>query len=210
MGLNRSLRCRAWCGVVAALAVELRPRRIERRRAADAEAEGEAEGGPGPVGPRAGAGARRALGRAPIEAWDGAKYELKQIKAQEAHNKVLLRWARHGYRIAEQRAEARLVALFESDDPSAIDAIFGATNLNDMLDRIETIHATTALDRRLVEQVQTKRAVYREPRASTRQAARQRKAQTVLQLDQRRRADRARSSRSASGCSRRSRVRFSS
>ena len=60
---------------------------------------------------------------AAVEAWDGAKYELKQLKAQEARNKVLLRWARHGYRIAEQRAEARLVALFESDDPSAIDAI---------------------------------------------------------------------------------------
>jgi len=99
---------------------------------------------------------------------------------------VLLRWARHGYRIAEQRAEARLVALFESDDPSAIDAIFGATNLNDMLNRIETIHATTALDRRLVEQVQSKRAAY-ESRAQALASERARQAQTVLQLDQRRR-----------------------
>ena len=185
MGLNRSLRLRAWCGVFAALAVGLAlvassaaaPPTVKQK-----EKQKEAQ-------------ARSILAQvqaldvssgAAVEAWDGAKYELKQLKAQEARNKVLLRWARHGYRIAEQRAEARLVALFESDDPSAIDAIFGATNLNDMLNRIETIHATTALDRRLVEQVQTKRAAY-ESRAQTLATERARQAQTVLQLDQRRR-----------------------
>jgi cell wall-associated NlpC family hydrolase len=185
MGLNRSLRLRAWCGVFAALAVGLAlvassaaaPPTVKQK-----EKQKEAQ-------------ARSILAQvqaldvssgAAVEAWDGAKYELKQLKAQEARNKVLLRWARHGYRIAELRAEARLVALFESDDPSAIDAIFGATNLNDMLNRIETIHATTALDRRLVEQVQTKRAAY-ESRAQTLATERARQAQTVLQLDQRRR-----------------------
>jgi cell wall-associated NlpC family hydrolase len=184
MGLNRSLRLRAWCGVFAALAVGLAlvassaaaPPTVKQK-----EKQKEAQ-------------ARSILAQvqaldvssgAAVEAWDGAKYELKQLKAQEAHNKVLLRWARHGYRIAEQRAEARLVALFESDDPSAIDAIFGATNLNDMMNRIETIHATTALDRRLVEQVQTKRAAY-ESRAQTLATERARQAQTVLQLNQRR------------------------
>ena len=85
---------------------------------------------------------------------------------------MLLRWARHGYRIAEQRAEARLVALYESEDPSAIDAIFGATNLNDILDRLETIHATTALDRHLVQQVQSKREVLDQARGGHRERAR--------------------------------------
>jgi peptidoglycan DL-endopeptidase CwlO len=184
MGLKRSLRLRAWCGIFAALAVGLAlvassaaapptVKQKERQREAQARSV------------LAQVQALDVRSGAAVEAWDGAKYELKQIKAQEAHNKVLLRWARHGYHIAEQRAEARLVALYESDDPSAIDAIFGATNLNDMLNRIETIHATTALDQRLVEQVRTKRAVFVN-RARILAAERERKAQTVIELGQRR------------------------
>jgi cell wall-associated NlpC family hydrolase len=180
MGLNRSLSRRAWCGVIAALAVGLTLTASSAAKPPTAKQK-EAEA-------RAVLAQVQALdvrSGAAVEAWDGAKYELIQIRAQEKRNKVLLRWARHGYRIAEQRAEARLVALYESDDPSAIDAIFGANNLNDMLDRIETIHATTALDRQLVEQVKTKRAAYLS-RAEALAAARQRKAQTVIELDQRR------------------------
>lgn len=180
MGLNRSLSRRAWCGVIAALAVGLsltassaaKPPTVKQKEAEARAVLAQVQA----LDVRSGAA---------VEAWDGAKYELIQIRALEKRNKVLLRWARHGYRIAEQRAEARVVALYESDDPSAIDAIFGANNLNDMLDRIETIHATTALDRRLVEQVKTKRAAYLS-RAEALAAARQRKAQTVIELDQRR------------------------
>ena len=181
MGLDRSLRLRAWSGAVAALAVGLAlvassaaaPPTVKQKEAEARAVLAQVQA----LDERSGAA---------VEAWDGAKYQLIQIKAQEARNTLLLRWARHGYRIAEQRAEARLVALFESDDPSAIDAIFGATNLNDMLDRIETIHATTALDRRLVEQVKTKREVFM-GRARALATARERKAQTVIELNQRRR-----------------------
>jgi cell wall-associated NlpC family hydrolase len=181
MGLDRSLRSRAWWGAVVVFAVGLAlvassaasPPTVKQKEAEARSILAQVQA----LDQRSGAA---------IEAWDGARYELKQVKAQEAHNKVLLRWARHGYRIAEQRAEARLVALFKSDDPSAIDAILGAANLNDMMDRIETIHATTALDRRLVEQVKTKREVF-ERRAEALAALRQRKAQTLLQLTQRRR-----------------------
>ena len=183
MGLIRSLRFRAWCVAVAAFAVGL----------AVVAASAAAPPTP-PAVKQKEAEARAILAQVnaldnqsdrTVEAWDGAKYELSQIKKQEAHNKVLLRWARHGYRIAEQRAEARLVALYESEDPSAIDAIFGATNLNDILDRLETIHATTALDRHLVQQVQSKREVLTRREVAI-ESARVRQAQTVLELSQRR------------------------
>ena len=183
MGLIRGLRFRAWCAAGAALAVGLA-----------VVASSSAAPPTPPAVKQKEAEARSILAQvqaldnqsdATVEAWDGAKYELSQIKKQEAHNKVLLRWARHGYRIAEQRAEARLVALYESENPSAIDAIFGATNLNDILDRLETIHATTALDRRLVQQVRSKREVLAKREVAI-EAARVRKAQTVLELTQRR------------------------
>ncbi len=183
MGLVRSLRFRAWCAAFAALAVGLA-----------VVASSSAAPPTPPAVKQKEAEARQILAQVnaldnqsdrTVEAWDGAKYELSQIKKQEAHNKVLLRWARHGYRIAEKRAEARLVALYESEDPSAIDAIFGATNLNDILDRLETIHATTALDRHLVLEVQSKRAVLTKREVAI-ESARVRKAQTVLELTQRR------------------------
>ncbi len=80
MGLNRSLRLRAWCGVFAALAVGLAlvassaaaPPTVKQK-----EKQKEAQ-------------ARSVLAQvqaldvrsgAAVEAWDGAKYELKQIKA---------------------------------------------------------------------------------------------------------------------------------
>jgi cell wall-associated NlpC family hydrolase len=182
MGLIRGLRFRAFCVAVTALAVGL------------AVVASSAAAPPTPPAVKQKeAEARQILAQVnaldnqsdrTVEAWDGAKYELSQIKKQEAHNKVLLRWARHGYRIAEQRAEARLVALYESENPSAIDAIFGATNLNDILDRLETIHATTALDRRLVKQVESKREVLAQREIAI-ENARVRQAQAVLELTQR-------------------------
>ncbi len=182
MGLIRGLRFRACCVAVAALAVGL------------AVVASSAAAPPTPPAVKQKeAEARQILAQVnaldnqsdrTVEAWVGAKYELSQIKKQEAHNKVLLRWARHGYRIAEQRAEARLVALYESENPSAIDAIFGATNLNDILDRLETIHATTALDRHLVQQVESKREVLAKREVAI-ENARVRQAQAVLELSQR-------------------------
>ncbi len=120
-----------------------------------------------------------------VEAWNGAKYELGLIRVQEAHNAIALRRARHGYRIAEQRAAARLVALYESNDPTIVDAILGATSLSQIMDRIETVRATSELDRRLILDVHTERANLLR-RAQALEAARQRKAQTVSELAQRR------------------------
>jgi cell wall-associated NlpC family hydrolase len=183
MGLIRGLHFRAWCVAGAAFAVGLA-----------VVASSSAAPPTPPAVKQKEAEARSILAQvqaldnqsdATVEAWDGAKYELSQIKKQEAQNKVLLRWARHGYRIAEQRAEARLVALYESENPSAIDAIFGATNLSDILDRLETIHATTALDRHLVQEVRSKRQVLAKREVAI-ETARVRQAQTVLELSQRR------------------------
>ena len=203
MGLKRSLHFRAWCGAAAVLttgfalvaASAAAPPKIKKKEAEARSILAQVQA----LDERSGAA---------VEAWNGAKYQLAQIKAQEARNKLLLRWARNGYRIAEQRAEARLVALYKSDDPSAIDAILGAANLNDMLDRIETIHATTALDRRLVEQVKTKREVFLEPCRGTRRRA------TTQGADRPRArsappADRVAARASANGSWRRCRARFS-
>ncbi len=124
-------------------------------------------------------------GRA-VEAWNGAQYELKQIESAERRNAAQLRTARQGYKIAEQRAAARIVAIYESDEPTAADAIMGATSLSEILDRLEVVHAAASLDRRIATEVQVLRDQLTQ-RAAALAAARERKAQTVIELAQRRR-----------------------
>lgn len=120
-----------------------------------------------------------------VEAWNGAKYELSLIKKEEAKTAAELKSTRLDYRAAQKRAAARLVAIYESNDPTVIDAILGATTLSAMLDRLQAIHATTALDRRIAGDVRLQRDLLnRQARALA--TAHAKKAQTVTALAQRR------------------------
>jgi cell wall-associated NlpC family hydrolase len=120
-----------------------------------------------------------------VEAWNGAKYELSLIEKQEAVTARQLKSTRLDYRAAEQRASARLVAIYESSNPTVIDAVLGATTLSAMLDRLQAIHATTALDRRIGTEVRLQRDKL-DRQAHALAVAHERKAQTVTALAQRR------------------------
>ena len=126
------------------------------------------------------------LGRT-VEAWNGARYELGKLQADERRNAVALRFARHQYKLAEKRAADRLVALYESGQPSAADAILGAASVSDIMSRLELVDAATALDRRIAARVaRTRDALAR--KGAELLSERRKQSATVAFLRQRRAA----------------------
>jgi peptidoglycan DL-endopeptidase CwlO len=120
------------------------------------------------------------LGRI-TESYDGARYRLVEIRKSLEHNQAALSQAQAGYRVAERRAAARLVAIYEQGEPTTADALLGATSLGDMLDRIEAVDSATSLDRQLVQQVSSLRQALR-TRAHALAVARLQQQQTVTTL----------------------------
>jgi cell wall-associated NlpC family hydrolase len=120
------------------------------------------------------------LGRI-TESYDGARYRLVEIRKSLKQNQAALGQAQAGYRVAERRAAARLVAIYEQGEPTTADALLGATNLNDMLDRIEAVDSATKLDRQLVHQVSSLRQALR-TREHALAVARLQQQQTVATL----------------------------
>jgi cell wall-associated NlpC family hydrolase len=92
------------------------------------------------------------------EQLNGAIYELNKVKARERRTAASLAKARKEYRIAVATVAQRLVTLYETPPPSNTDAIFGATNVSAMLDRLELVRAGNALDRRLALNAKLRRA----------------------------------------------------
>ncbi|HVU79413.1 MAG TPA: hypothetical protein VHC67_17700, partial [Gaiellaceae bacterium] len=120
------------------------------------------------------------LGRI-VESYNGARYRLGEIKKSLRRNRAALTRAQAGYRAAERRAAARLVAIYEGGEPTATDALLGATSLSDMLDRIEAADSATKYDRRLVHRVSTLRRALR-ARAHALGVARRQQQQTLADL----------------------------
>ena len=88
------------------------------------------------------------------EQLNGARYDLAQVQARERQTSRSLHTARSQYARAERRVARRLVTIYESTPPTTADAIFGAASLSDILDRLQLVNAASALDARIVRNVQ--------------------------------------------------------
>jgi peptidoglycan DL-endopeptidase CwlO len=91
------------------------------------------------------------------EQLNGAKYDLGKVQARERRTRRSLAVARRQYAIAQQRVVQRFVALYESSAPSTTDAVLGASNLSSILDRLQLVQATNALDRRIATVAEQRR-----------------------------------------------------
>jgi peptidoglycan DL-endopeptidase CwlO len=93
-----------------------------------------------------------------IEAYNAANIKLDQIKAEQEVNQRRLEIARSNYARAQTFLEERLVALYTSQDESALEILLGASSLDDLLDRVDTVNRLSAQDARIVEEVRAFRA----------------------------------------------------
>jgi peptidoglycan DL-endopeptidase CwlO len=87
-----------------------------------------------------------------VQAWDGARVRLLSVDGALRTNELELRIARSSLRAAEHALEKRLVELYVSPPPGAVDVLVGAKNISDLIDGIEATHAVSAQDATIANQ----------------------------------------------------------
>jgi peptidoglycan DL-endopeptidase CwlO len=90
---------------------------------------------------------------AAAERFNGANYRLQQLTGELRMTRRDLARARSMQRAAQGRLAERLVQLYTSDEPGALEVILGAESLDDMLDVLETRERVADQDAAIVEQV---------------------------------------------------------
>ncbi|HET8872631.1 MAG TPA: peptidoglycan DD-metalloendopeptidase family protein [Gaiellaceae bacterium] len=78
-----------------------------------------------------------------------------------------LAFLRSQYKLAVARLSARLVAIYEGDDPSTLDVLVEAENFRDILEQLEFLESIADQDRTIVKHVAGARDHMRELRART-------------------------------------------
>ncbi|HEX6700853.1 MAG TPA: NlpC/P60 family protein [Gaiellaceae bacterium] len=115
------------------------------------------------------------LGRT-VDAYDGARVRLAATRRELRVAELRLARARANLRIAQARLERRLVAIYESDRPSPLEILLGASSLADLVDRVEAARAVARQDRHIADAAAAWKAelARREQRLEHEQAARAR------------------------------------
>jgi peptidoglycan DL-endopeptidase CwlO len=123
------------------------------------------------------------LGRAD-ERLNLANIKLADVRHQIAVNRHELRIAKHNLQRSQKVIAQRLVTLYTSPQTSTLEVLLGASNLDDMLNRVDTANRVSSLDAEVLSQVNTfKSAVKRhsvalaKARAATRRLVAQRAAE---------------------------------
>jgi len=93
-----------------------------------------------------------------IEAYNASQIKLDGIKAEQQVNERRLEIARANYKRAQAFLQQRLVALYTSNDESALEVLLGASSLDDLLDRMDTVDRVSAQDTRIAGEVKSFRA----------------------------------------------------
>jgi cell wall-associated NlpC family hydrolase len=82
-----------------------------------------------------------------IQRWDGERAALVHVNARLRDANNQLRIAQTNLRAAQHQLEQRLVQLYVSPPPDAIDVLVGAKSLSDLINRIESTQAFSHQDR---------------------------------------------------------------
>jgi cell wall-associated NlpC family hydrolase len=82
-----------------------------------------------------------------VQQWDGERAALQEVEARLQTANTELQVARRNLRDAQHRLEQRLVDLYVSPPPDAVDVFVGAKSLTDLINRIETTQSFSKQDR---------------------------------------------------------------
>jgi len=111
----------------------------------------------------------------------GAQTRLERLERQLALHRSRLRalarlyrlqtarlklWRRQ-FAIAEERLNARLVAIYQSDDPSALEVVLTSASFADLLDRVDYLNEVGEQDRMVSDQFKAARERVKSARART-------------------------------------------
>jgi cell wall-associated NlpC family hydrolase len=97
------------------------------------------------------------LGHA-VEDFNAAKIRLDAVKAEQRINERRLEIARGNFRRAQATLERRLVALYTSEQESALAVLLGASSIEELVTRVDAINRVSEQDARIIREVTTFRA----------------------------------------------------
>jgi cell wall-associated NlpC family hydrolase len=104
------------------------------------------------------------------EAYNAAEIKLDSIEAEQKINARRLEIARANFARAESFLQQRLVALYTSHDESALEILLGASSLDDLLDRMDTVNRVSEQDARIIGEVRMFRAEIKKREAELKRA----------------------------------------
>ncbi|HEY3187014.1 MAG TPA: hypothetical protein VGJ70_06045, partial [Solirubrobacteraceae bacterium] len=92
------------------------------------------------------------------EAYNLANIKLDRIKQEQTENAVRVKVARKNLARANRLLEERLVAIYTSQDKTtAVDVLLGATSIEDLINRLDTVERVSDQDTAVLRQVTTYR-----------------------------------------------------
>jgi len=116
-----------------------------------------------------------------VDAYDGARMQLAALDGRLRRNRTALARARRTLRIAQTRLERRMVEIYTSEQPTALDILLGASSLSDLLDELDTARTVAAQDDEIAREAAAARADL-ERRQAELERARRAQRQTVTRL----------------------------
>ena len=110
------------------------------------------------------------LGHA-VEAYNAAEIRLDGIKAEQKVNARRLEIARANFRRAQATLERRLIALYTTDEQSALTVLLGASSIEELVSRVDAVNRVSEQDARIVREVVVFRTEIRRREAELKRAA---------------------------------------
>jgi cell wall-associated NlpC family hydrolase len=110
------------------------------------------------------------LGHA-VEAYNAAEIRLDGIKAEQKVNARRLEIAKANFRRAQATLERRLVALYTTDEQTALTVLLGASSIEELVSRVDAINRVSEQDARIVREVVAFRTEVRRREAELKRAA---------------------------------------
>jgi cell wall-associated NlpC family hydrolase len=87
-----------------------------------------------------------------VQAYDGAKLQLRAVEGSLHRNEYALHVARQNLRAAKRRLMARLYSLYVNGQPDTLDVIAGAQSISQLISRAESMQALSSQDAALGRQ----------------------------------------------------------
>jgi cell wall-associated NlpC family hydrolase len=91
--------------------------------------------------------------------YDASTAQLAAIQRDVRENRRELRVAKHNLTASERTIARRLVAMYTSDQASTLEVVLGASNLDDMITRLDNAKSVTAADSQVLGEVRHFRSV---------------------------------------------------
>jgi cell wall-associated NlpC family hydrolase len=88
-----------------------------------------------------------------VEAYNASQIKLDAIKEEQRVNEHRLEIARTNFKQSQIFLQQRLVALYTSEDQSTLEILLGASSLDDLLDRVDTVNRVSEQDTRIIGEV---------------------------------------------------------